>query len=116
VTVPPPERLLAELLTAFVDPAGAAAALYPLLAPRMRASIGTQTDLERTLANTLFAPLVGGDGEIGEIEVLGGAARVRVAVDDGSARGAPYLFSLAREGADRSGAWRITGLVREDAI
>ena len=111
-----PEDLIAELLAAAVDAETAAASLYPLLAPRMRSAIGSEADLRRTLGNTLFAPLVGGGAEVVEVEALPGAARVRVTADDGAGGRAPYLCSLAREGEDRAGPWRITGPVREDAI
>jgi hypothetical protein len=118
VTDADPERMIADLIAIFTDPdTPSGPTLYQLLAPRMRAGIGSLADLERTLSNTLFAPLVGGARiEILDSANLGSAARVHILVTDGAGQRAPFLFSLARRGRESSGGWEITGLVREDAL
>jgi hypothetical protein len=108
-----PERLLADVLTALRNgPDDGAAALWSALAPRARAPLGDPANARRALANELLAPLVGhARADVEAWDRLGDAARTRVAVSGGPGGTATYLVS-ARRGGD--GAWRISGLRRDD--
>jgi hypothetical protein len=108
----PLDRLLDDLLAAMRrgrEEGGSV--LYTLMTERARAPLADPVGAARALGNELLAPLVGHLAHEREPwEWLPGVARTRFRVT-GEAGPATYLIS-AREQAD--GAWRITGLRRDD--
>jgi hypothetical protein len=110
---PGPEPLWAAVVAGLRQgPGPGAAALWAALSPRARAPLGDEAGARRTLERGLLAPLVRhARAETAPWERRGDAARTRVEVDGAPAGPAQFTVS-ARLGAD--GAWRLTGLRRED--
>jgi hypothetical protein len=108
-----PEPLLAALLMALRTSVDAgAAALWSALTPRARAPLGDPAGTRRALANEWLAPLVGHErAELEAWDRRGDVARTRVTVSGGPGGPATFLVS-ARRGDD--GAWRLSGLRRDD--
>jgi len=108
------EALLAQLLAALRsgrEPG--AAALWAALTPRAREPLGNVEGARRALANELLGPLVGHErADVAPWEHRGDAARTHVrVVEPAGGPGALYLVSARR---DADGAWRLTGLRRDD--
>lgn len=108
-----PEPLVEALLAALRDGLDAGAtALWAALTPRARAPLVDLDGVRRALANELLSPLVGHAwAQVGAWERADGVARTRVSVRGADDEAATYLLSSRRE-AD--GAWRISGLRRDD--
>jgi hypothetical protein len=108
-----PEPLLEGVLAALRTGQDAgAAALWSALTPRARAPLGDPAGARRTLANELLAPLVGHTrAEVEAWDRRDDVARARIAVSGGPGGTGSYLIS-ARRGDD--GAWRLSGLRRDD--
>lgn len=110
-----PGACLAPLLTAFArgDRHGAARSLLDVAAPRLAARLGDEHHLAHVLSNAAWAPLVGHRrAAIGPEERIGDAARMRIEVETEAGDHVAYLASARHDGS--TGAWRLTGLVREE--
>lgn len=102
------------MLSAFArgDRHEAARALLDVAAPRLATRLGDEDHLAHVLDNPAWAPLVGHrSADVGPEERIGDAARLRIEVRTERGDRAAYLAS-ARQ--DVGGAWRLTGLVREE--
>ncbi len=109
-----PDALLAELLAALRSGNGpGAAALWAALTPRAREPLGDVEGARRVLGNELLGPLVGHErADVAPWEHRGDAARTHVrVVGPAGGPGALYLVSAR---CDADGAWRMTGLRRDD--
>jgi hypothetical protein len=134
-----PEQLVDDVLAALREGLETGAdALWAALTPRARGPLGDLAGTRRALTNELLSPLVAHtQARVADWERAEGVARTRVSVrrgpgatseaaveraSGGAADGAreadadsavTYLLSARRE-AD--GAWRITGLRRDDLL
>jgi len=109
-----PDALLAQLLAALRSGHGpGAAALWAALTPRARGPLGDVEGARRALGNELLGPLVGHErADVAPWEHRGDAARTHVRViEPAGGPGGLYLVSARR---DADGAWRLTGLRRDD--
>ena len=109
-----PDALLAQLLAALRSGSGpGAAALWAALTPRARGPLGDVEGARRALGNELLGPLVGHErADVAPWEHRGDAARTHVrVVGPAGGPGGLYLVSARR---DADGAWRLTGLRRDD--
>ena len=115
-----PGAMLAALLAALRSGRDAGAgALWSALTPRARGPLGDVDGARRALGNELLAPLVAHTSAAVEPwELRGDIARTHLRVVGDSARApagqdtvALYLVSARR---DAAGAWRLTGLRRDD--
>jgi len=112
--------MLGYLLAALTSGRDAgAAALWAALTPRARGPLGDVAGARRALGNELLAPLVAHtSADADPWELRGDVARTHLRVVGDPAREASdhattalYLVSARR---DADGAWRLTGLRRDD--
>ena len=109
-----PAAMLGYLLAALRSGRDAgAAALWAALTPRAREPLGDVEGARRALGNELLGPLVGHErADVAPWEHRGDAARTHVrVVGPAGGPGALYLVSAR---CDADGAWRLTGLRRDD--
>jgi hypothetical protein len=106
--------LLDRLLIALRSGSEAGAAtLWAALTARARGPLGDVEGAHRALRNELLGPLVGHErADVAPWEHRGDAARTHVRVV--GAAGGPVALYLVSARREADGAWRLTGLRRDD--